>query len=144
MQTITIREYLSDEMNKSRRVYNMHRRRLKRAEKLLAPIVDTEISAVRIYGGRYDFPFLSFRVKSAEAGRELAAMLMAALDINHAKKRMVLDDAYTIIIENDDLRLDIDVDARPCKKLLVTEQRVIEICGEIDESRYLSVVPLEE
>jgi len=69
---------------------------------------------------------------------------MDAVGVNHAQKRNIIQGAYTIVIERDGLRLDVDVDARPCKKLLVTEQRVIEVCGEVDTGRYLSVVPLED
>lgn len=140
---LTIRGFLVDKMNNQRRYYNLLRRELKRAERLLGPIMDVEISVKHIYGGS-GTPFLSFHANDDEEGRQLVALLMDTLDVAEAEKKGILESAYTIIIENEEMRLDVDVDIRPCKTLKVTEQRIIKVCGEIDESRYLSVVPLED
>lgn len=141
---MNIREFLQSEVNKSRRVYNLRRRQFKKAERELSEIMDAEISASLVYLASSADLHLNFRIRDISAGRKLATVLMDAVGVNHAQKRNIVEGTYTIIIERDGLRLDIDVDARPCKKLLVTEQRVIEVCGEVDTSRYLSVVPLED
>lgn len=140
----TIQEHLQDEMNKARRLYSRRRREIRLADKVLPKaMLHTEFPAGDIYLALCSDLHLNFRAKTAEGGRKLAAVFMDILGTTDSEKRNIIEGAYTIVIEQGRVRVDIDVDTRQCKKYLVTERHVISVCGELDTDRYLEAVPVD-
>lgn len=123
---------------------DLAREALATAQKVAPQLLDYDADCKRLYTMGGLGVNVAYVVDTPKQGRLLAAELMDILGAHTAEKREMLGKTYSIIIEAPNIRVDIDVPKQDCRKALVTQTRVIEFCGELDESQYENVEYLED
>ena len=114
------------------------------ADKAPPQLLDYEVDCTRGYIISDTNLWANYVMESIEDARKLTAELMDLLGVTSAEKKDTLGRQYSIRLKMPGVIVDIDLPKQDCHKAIVTQTRVIEFCGELDESKYDNVEYLEE